>query len=88
MHVVWYAGADVHAADHDGNTALHIAARYGHELLINTLLQHDADILKYLLLFSAVVEYNTVLIILFIYLCVTTCYFCGCIVLLCVSHEF
>ena len=44
------AGADVHAADQDGNTALHIAARYGHELLINTLLQHDADILKYLLL--------------------------------------
>jgi len=41
-------GADVHAADVDGNTALHIAARFGHELLINTLLQHNADILKYL----------------------------------------
>jgi len=47
--VLWYAGADVHAADQEGNTALHIAARYGHELLINTLLQHEADILKYLL---------------------------------------
>jgi len=40
-------GADVHATDQDGNTALHVAARYGHELLINTLLQHEADILKY-----------------------------------------
>jgi len=49
--VVWHLeGAEVHAADHDRNTALHIAAQYGHELLINTLLQYDADILKYLTL--------------------------------------
>ena len=56
MHVVWYAGADVHAADQDGNTALHIAAQYGHELLINTLLQHDADILKYLRYLTLLLE--------------------------------
>ena len=54
--VVWYLGADVHAADQDGNTALHIAAQYGHELLINTLLQHDADILKYLLYLTLLLE--------------------------------
>jgi len=56
LAVVWYLGADVHAADQDGNTALHIAAQYGHELLINTLLQHDADILKYLLYLTLLLE--------------------------------
>jgi len=49
-------GADVHAADQDGNTALHIAAEYGHELLINTLLQHEANILKYLVFLSLSLE--------------------------------
>lgn len=29
--------------DKDGNTPLHIAARYGHELLINTLITSGAD---------------------------------------------
>jgi len=56
LAVVWYLGADVHAADQDGNTALHIAAQYGHELLINTLLQHDADILKYLRYLTLLLE--------------------------------
>jgi len=40
------SGADVHGADQDNNTPLHIAARYGHELLINTLVQHGADIAR------------------------------------------
>jgi len=50
--VVLHVGADVHAADQDGNTALHIAAEYGHELLINTLLQHQSNIIKYLVVLS------------------------------------
>ena len=51
-------GADVRAADQDGNTALHIAAQYGHELLINTLLQHDANILKYRICVSVARKFN------------------------------
>lgn len=33
--------------DKDGNTPLHIAARYGHELLINTLITSGADCTKF-----------------------------------------
>lgn len=39
-------GADVDAVDKTGNTALHIAARYGHELLIDTLLSNRANPLR------------------------------------------
>ena len=39
-------GALVQSVDQYNNTALHIAARYGHELLINTLVQHGADSTK------------------------------------------
>ena len=35
------------SVDKEDNTALHIASRYGHELLINTLLKHGADPWKY-----------------------------------------
>ena len=38
-----FTGAEVDCVDKDGNTPLHIAARYGHELFINTLLQNGAD---------------------------------------------
>lgn len=37
------AGADVNSQDVNGNTPLHIAARCGHELIINTLLANRAD---------------------------------------------
>jgi len=56
--VVLNVGADVHSADQDGNTALHIAAQYGHELLINTLLQHEANILKYLFFVSVTRKFD------------------------------
>lgn len=68
------AGADVHAADQDGNTALHIAARYGHELLINTLLQHDADILKCLISYS-LSDVSAIVVVL-----------CGCLIQHVVSY--
>ena len=40
------SGAHVDCVDQEGNTSLHIAARYGHELLIMTLLSNGADPLK------------------------------------------
>lgn len=39
-------GADIDCEDNNGNTPLHIAARYGHELLINTLITNGADTAK------------------------------------------
>lgn len=36
-------GGEIDSVDKDGNTPLHIAARYGHELLINTLITSGAD---------------------------------------------
>lgn len=40
------AGAVIDCEDKNGNTPLHIAARYGHELLINTLITSGADTAK------------------------------------------
>lgn len=40
-------GAEIDCEDKNGNTPLHIAARYGHELLINTLITSRADTAKY-----------------------------------------
>lgn len=39
-------GAEIDCEDKNGNTPLHIAARYGHELLINTLITNCADTAK------------------------------------------
>lgn len=36
-------GADIDCEDKDRNTALHIAARQGHELIITALIKHGAD---------------------------------------------
>lgn len=38
-----FSGAEIDCEDKNGNTPLHIAARYGHELLINTLVTNGAD---------------------------------------------
>lgn len=43
-------GAVFDCIDKDGNTPLHIAARYGHELLINTLLENGADPSRFVVL--------------------------------------
>lgn len=37
------AGSEIDCADKFGNTPLHVAARYGHELLISTLMTNGAD---------------------------------------------
>ena len=42
-------GAIVDAVDRDGNSSLHVAARYGHELLTDTLLMRGADPSKFVL---------------------------------------
>ena len=44
------AGASVDEVDNHGNTALHLAARFGHELIVDTLLAAGADTLKCALL--------------------------------------
>lgn len=36
-------GSEIDCADKFGNTPLHVAARYGHELLISTLMTNGAD---------------------------------------------
>lgn len=41
-----FAGAEIDCEDKNGNSPLHIAARYGHELLINTLITNGADTAK------------------------------------------
>ena len=39
-------GGEIDCVDKDGNTPLHVAARHGHELLINTLITSGADTAK------------------------------------------
>lgn len=38
-----FLGSEIDCADKYGNTPLHVAARYGHELLISTLMTNGAD---------------------------------------------
>ena len=40
------SGGEIDCVDKDGNTPIHVAARYGHELLINTLITSGADTAK------------------------------------------
>lgn len=39
----FFLGSEIDCADKYGNTPLHVAARYGHELLISTLMTNGAD---------------------------------------------
>lgn len=39
-------GAEIDCEDKSRNTALHIAARYGHELIITALIKHGASTAK------------------------------------------
>lgn len=41
------SGGEIDCVDKDGNTPLHIAARFGHELLINTLITSGADCTRF-----------------------------------------
>lgn len=38
-----FVGAEIDCEDKSRNTALHIAARYGHELIITALIKHGAN---------------------------------------------
>ncbi|XP_045075095.1 serine/threonine-protein phosphatase 6 regulatory ankyrin repeat subunit A-like [Coregonus clupeaformis] len=44
--VKWLTCAEIDCEEKNGNTPLHISARYGHELLINTLITNAADTAK------------------------------------------
>jgi hypothetical protein len=51
-YCLMFAGCLINATDRLGNTALHVAARYGHELLISTLLDKGADPMQYVILLT------------------------------------
>lgn len=40
-------GGEIDCVDKYGNTPLHVAAKYGHELLISTLMTNGADTARY-----------------------------------------
>lgn len=42
------SGGEIDCVDKYGNTPLHVAAKYGHELLISTLMTNGADTARYL----------------------------------------
>ena len=44
VQVLLKVGADVEAKDQDGSTSLHFASEYGHAAVVQTLLQHGADV--------------------------------------------
>ena len=48
MNLHFISGGEIDSVDKDGNTPLHIAARYGHELLINTLITSGADCTRFI----------------------------------------
>lgn len=41
------SGGEIDCVDKYGNTPLHVAAKYGHELLISTLMTNGADTARY-----------------------------------------
>lgn len=47
MFFVFFAGGEIDCVDRYGNTPLHVAAKYGHELLISTLMTNGADTARY-----------------------------------------
>lgn len=49
-----FVGAEIDCEDKSRNTALHIAARYGHELIITALIKHGANTTQLVYLFCIV----------------------------------
>lgn len=49
-------GGEIDCVDKDGNTPLHVAARYGHELLINTLITSGADCTRFDSVFGSLLK--------------------------------
>ena len=46
LYIYVCVGAEIDCEDKSRNTALHIAARYGHELIITALIKHGASTAK------------------------------------------
>ena len=46
------SGGEIDCVDKYGNTPLHVAAKYGHELLISTLMTNGADTARYQKIFK------------------------------------
>lgn len=66
-------GGEIDCVDKDGNTPLHIAARYGHELLINTLITSGADCTRWESLVTILVNHHHHHCLLFVTHCVLLC---------------
>lgn len=47
IHSLIPSGGEIDCVDKYGNTPLHVAAKYGHELLISTLMTNGADTARY-----------------------------------------
>lgn len=47
IHSLFPSGGEIDCVDKYGNTPLHVAAKYGHELLISTLMTNGADTARY-----------------------------------------
>jgi len=52
MIFVLLIGAEIDSADNEHNTALHLACRYDHQLLVTALLEHGANVTKFVVLGS------------------------------------
>ena len=42
--VLMARGSSLSAKDRDGNTAIHVAARWGHLAIVEMLIEHNADV--------------------------------------------
>ena len=53
LHLSYFPlGGEIDCVDKYGNTPLHVAAKYGHELLISTLMTNGADTARYRKIFK------------------------------------
>lgn len=58
------SGGEIDCVDKYGNTPLHVAAKYGHELLISTLMTNGADTARYQRALSGITDANNCVMML------------------------